>query len=65
MIATAVSESRPEVGSSQKITLGSVTSSHAIAVRLRSPPETPRTTPVTERTWAWSHGMNATHQPCQ
>jgi len=32
-------ESRPEVGSSSKITLGSVINSTPIAVRLRSPPD--------------------------
>lgn len=39
----AVNESRPVVGSSRKIKLGSVISSTPIDVRLRSPPETPLT----------------------
>lgn len=38
-IVLAINESRPEVGSSSKITLGSVISSTPIAVLLRSPPE--------------------------
>ena len=39
----AVNESKPVVGSSKKIRLGSVISSTPIEVRLRSPPETPLT----------------------
>lgn len=35
----AMNESRPDVGSSRRIILGSVMSSTPIAVRLRSPPE--------------------------
>lgn len=39
----AVNESRPVVGSSRKIKLGSVISSTPIEVRFRSPPDTPFT----------------------
>jgi len=39
----AVKESRPVVGSSRKISCGSVINSTPIDVRLRSPPETPLT----------------------
>lgn len=39
----AVNESRPVVGSSRKIKLGSVINSTPIEVRLRSPPDTPLT----------------------
>lgn len=39
----AVNESRPVVGSSRKIRLGSVISSTPIEVRFLSPPETPFT----------------------
>jgi len=38
-IVLAINESIPDVGSSNKITLGSVISSTPIAVRFRSPPE--------------------------
>ena len=38
-IFLAIKESKPDVGSSSKMTLGSVISSTPIAVRLRSPPE--------------------------
>mmetsp|Transcript_8874 Transcript_8874/g.25791 ORF Transcript_8874/g.25791 Transcript_8874/m.25791 type:complete len:247 (+) Transcript_8874:1479-2219(+) len=42
---SAVAASSPDVGSSRKSMLGFDTSSTAIAVRLRSPPETPRFSP--------------------
>eukprot|EP00965_Chrysotila_dentata_P106074 3503464-Pleurochrysis_carterae.AAC.2 len=42
MTTWAVNESRPDVGSSQKRSAGSVSSSVAMQSRLRSPPETPR-----------------------
>jgi len=41
MMMNAVKESSPEVGSSNNITLGSVTSSTPIEVRFLSPPEIP------------------------
>lgn len=41
IIINAVKESNPEVGSSRRITLGSVTSSNPIEVLFRSPPESP------------------------
>lgn len=43
MTEVAVNESRPVVGSSRKIRLGSVISSTPIEVRFLSPPETPLT----------------------
>mmetsp|Transcript_1723 Transcript_1723/g.6731 ORF Transcript_1723/g.6731 Transcript_1723/m.6731 type:complete len:96 (+) Transcript_1723:1714-2001(+) len=70
MTLSAWNASRPVVGSSAKMTEGSDSSSHAMATRLRSPPDTPpllRPSPIGESRHARSPMRETTlsTRPCR